>query len=339
MGQIIRFSHEVALRRFGTFDRVDPSGADRGASPVHQYVDGLMGAAGRRSVMRSLARAAELLTDGKLSDPHEMPWWKVRRAHVLSLRAMLLDDRSVAPATANHTLSAVRGVLSRCWEMGLMETADWQAAVAVKSVGGSRLPRGRALSPGELDRLFSACADGKMQGYRDAAAFALMYGGGMRVAEAAGTMVGDYDAGAHTIGVIGKGNRERRVFMSSDATDLLDDWLDRRGNRPGAILCWVGQTGRIKSYGPMAQQSLRRRLAERARQAGIDHCSPHDLRRTFVTALLRDGNDLSTAQRAAGHVLIKTTALYDRRHEGEVQAAVERGVRVPRLPRGQTDQS
>lgn len=52
----------------------------------------------------------------------------------------------------------------------------------------------------------------------------------------------------------------------------------------------------------------------RAREAGIEPCSPHDLRRTFVTRLLEQGVDFNTARQLAGHEHIQTTALYDRRH-------------------------
>ncbi len=61
-----------------------------------------------------------------------------------------------------------------------------------------------------------------------------------------------------------------------------------------------------------------RRLAD---IAGIDHCTPHDLRRTFVTRLLEVGVDLNTTRQLAGHEQIQTTTRYDRRGKGKQRKA------------------
>lgn len=57
-------------------------------------------------------------------------------------------------------------------------------------------------------------------------------------------------------------------------------------------------------------------MKKRAAQAGITHCSPHDLRRTFVGNLLDRDIDIVTVQQLAGHANVSITARYDRKANG-----------------------
>ncbi len=73
----------------------------------------------------------------------------------------------------------------------------------------SRPPAGRALEPGEIRRLFAACAaDPTPAGSRDGAAVALR--------------IGDYDRSTGALRVIGKGNRQRTAFAAGDARRAID---------------------------------------------------------------------------------------------------------------------
>jgi hypothetical protein len=72
----------------------------------------------------------------------------------------------------------------------------------------------------------------------------------------------------------------------------------------------------------MSSQAIMTALLRRAGDAGVPHLSPHDLRRSYITGLLRAGADLSTVQRLAGHASVTTTTRYDRRGDDEKEKAV-----------------
>ena len=154
----------------------------------------------------------------------------------------------------------------------------------------------------------------RQPGARDSAAFGLMFGCGFRRSETVAIRLEDLDPESCAIRVIGKGNRERTVYTPRGAQAAIDAWLDVRRRDEGPLLTRVSQTG-VVSLLPMTAQSLMARLRKRAREARIAPCSPHDLRRSFVSAALEAGADLATVQTLAGHASPATTALYDRRPE------------------------
>ena len=93
-------------------------------------------------------------------------------------------------------------------------------------------------------------------------------------------------------------------------------WLALRGDSPGPLLCPVSRTGKVELRRVTAQ-ALMTALLRRAGEAGVGHFSPHDLRRSYVSGLLRAGADLSTVQKLAGHASVSTTTRYDRRGDDD----------------------
>ena len=72
-------------------------------------------------MLSALKRAAEALTGNEHPDPLALPWERLTYAHVQAARAKLAER--YAPATANQSLAALRGVLKECWRLGLTDAA------------------------------------------------------------------------------------------------------------------------------------------------------------------------------------------------------------------------
>lgn len=285
--------------------------------PAAVYLASLSAGAARASMRSTLANVAAMLG----TTIEACPWQALRYGHVAALRSRLIER--FAPATVNKHLSAVRQVLRQAWLLGLMDGDEYHRAAAVPNSRGSRLPKGRALDAGELRALFGACADGTPAGARDAAAFALMFGCGLRRAEAAAVRLADYDRDTGAVRVIGKGDKERTVYAVNGARAALEAWIAVRGPADGALLAPVGKGGAIGTGRAMTAQALMLRLKRRATQAAIAACTPHDLRRTFVSSALEAGADLAMVQALAGHASPTTTARYDRRPEAARRAAAK----------------
>ena len=190
------------------------------------------------------------------------------------------------------------------------------------AIRGERPPRGRALEAAELRQLFEACADGRVLGARDAAVLALLYGAGLRRAEAVALDLGDLNPDSGQLRVLGKGDKQRMAYLPAGGRAALAEWLRRRGDAAGPLLQPVNRGGEI-SPRRMSAQSLRLVCRRRAQAAGILDFSPHDLRRSFVGAALDAGADISAIQRLVGHARVQTTTRYDRRPERANRRAAE----------------
>ncbi len=289
---------------------------------------------GRRSQSSALEQIARLLSSGQLGW-QELPWHLVRYQHAAAVRFWLADHRS--PSTANTYRSALRGVMRECWRLGYLEYEELARILAVESVRGSRLLRGRALSRGELVAVFGHLVEQPTAAARrDAALVAILHAsGGVRRAEAAGLQLADLDRGTGRLVVRGKGNKEREVWLSDEALQAVEDWLQVRGEEPGALLLPVEKDRRtVRHREPdgsparLSESTVRLACRRRAAQAGLRAFSPHDLRRTSISDLLDLTGDLALVSELAGHANPATTKRYDRR-PAENRRRAARSLHVP----------
>ncbi|MCY4442456.1 MAG: tyrosine-type recombinase/integrase [Deltaproteobacteria bacterium] len=280
-------------------------------NPAAVYLAGKASEAGRRGLRRSLDRAAEILTGGVTGNALLVRWQQVRYQHVAALRAKMIDAE-VKPATINHTLAAVRGTIREAWHLELIDAETMARLVRVPNVKSETVPAGRHLKPGEIIRLFDACAATPV-GARDTAMLTLLYGCGMRRSEAVSVELADYVDGALTIRR-GKGRKERYAYFPDGGQEAIDAWIEHRGTWPGTLLCPVKKGGHVEQRS-MTAQAVLMRLRFLASLARVPRFTPHDLRRTFVGELLSKGADISSVQQLAGHASVTTTTRYDRRGE------------------------
>jgi integrase/recombinase XerC len=228
------------------------------------------------------------------------------RVEAADLRAFLADRRArgLGPASAARELSGVRAFLKFAAE---------QQGVA------AQLPRTRApkrprtlprpAAPDDAIGLAENAAEAASApwiGARDLAILLLLYGAGLRVAEALSLTAAVLPLGA-TLRVTGKRSKTRIVPVVPAVREAIDDYVRQcpyplRGEAP----LFVGARG-----GPLNADLVRRAVAAARRRLGLpDTLTPHALRHSFATHLLARGADLRALQELLGHASLSSTQIY-----------------------------
>jgi len=166
------------------------------------------------------------------------------------------------------------------------------------------------LTEDEVERLLEAPDIKKPLGVRDKTMLELFYATGIRVSELASLTLEGLNQMAGYILVMGKGSKERIVPFGEVAGDWIKTYMEEA--RPKILKDRASKslfvTGRGKG---MTRQNIWMLLERYARVAGITkHMSPHTLRHSFATHLLRHGADLRSLQILLGHSDISTTQIY-----------------------------
>lgn len=162
---------------------------------------------------------------------------------------------------------------------------------------------------------------------RDIAIIELLFATGMRISELCALTPGAVDMHDRTILIYGKGSKERRIQIGSDAVaKVLENY---------AAIYWE----KMQIYGrffvnqeglPVSDQSIRRMINRYAKKAGIGlHITPHMFRHTFATSLLEEDVDIRYIQEMLGHSSIHITEIYT-----HVTLSKQRDILITKHPRG-----
>jgi integrase/recombinase XerC len=145
------------------------------------------------------------------------------------------------------------------------------------------------------------------QGKRDAAVLALLYGAGLRIAEALGLVRGNAPLGPGLLTILGKGSKERVVpILPAVAAAVADYVAACPWHLPPDGPLFVGARG-----GPLNARLVQRQMERLRGWLGLpETATPHALRHSFATHLLGNGGDLRAIQELLGHASLSTTQRY-----------------------------
>ena len=183
---------------------------------------------------------------------------------------------------------------------------------------GRHLPD--VLTTAEIDRIIAAVDTSSPKGLRDSAMLEVLYSCGLRVSELTSLRLQDLFFGEGYIRVVGKGDKQRLVPISTTARDRIQRYLEvRRSDRAGEEILFLNNRGR-----QLTRVMVSTNLKNAARQAGIDkHISPHTFRHSFATHLLEGGASIRQVQEMLGHESILTTEIYTHLDSSHLRRTVE----------------
>jgi integrase/recombinase XerD len=225
-----------------------------------------------------------------------------------------------SPRTSARVLSSVRGFFKFLVRERIVD--EDPTALVERPKLGRRLPK--ALSFEDVERLLAGPDTSTARGLMHAAMIHLMYASGLRVSELCGLTLADVDLSRGVVCAFGKGQKRRLVPMGEVAVDHVRAYLEEvRGRHPEATtknILFLSPRG-----GAFTRQGVWKLLVRYARACGVRaSVSPHKLRHSFATHLLRGGADLRAVQAMLGHASLGTTEIYTKVAQDHVRAAYDK---------------
>jgi site-specific recombinase XerD len=238
---------------------------------------------------------------------------------ILGYLQHLREVKGNGDSAVNRTVTVLRSFYRAMVAMGHLDPRC-NPMMGFPTIRGVARKLPTALTLEETEQLLSQPPCDTVIGVRDRTVLALLYGTGIRASECAGLSQRDVDLRARTIFVTGKGGHQRVIPLNEGVVNALSHYLRVRGAALPSAPFFISRLGRAMSRGTIYE-----RVRRNARLARIPKLvSPHRLRHTFATHLLRAGENIEVIRDLLGHRLITSTQIYMHVTAQDLRAAADR---------------
>lgn len=243
-------------------------------------------------------------------DPKEIDLNLVRRYRLYLSR--WTDPRTKEPlkrVTQNYFMIALRAFLK------------YLARIDIETLSPEKVELGenearplKILDEAALKSLLEAPNITDKSGLRDKAILELLFSTGLRVSEAASLNRDSINLNRREFSVVGKGSKERIVFLSDSAAEWLERYLNARNDSFKPLFVRFQGKADLNEEGNamrLTPRSIERVVEKYVKATGLSvKATPHTLRHNFATDLLINGADIRSVQEMLGHSNISTTQIY-----------------------------
>ena len=267
-----------------------------------------------------LHQLAEFLAGGRGASANEDDWAGVD-AQALTSYIVHLRERGYSDTTRARKLASARSLFSFLLEEGHI-SRDPTEHLSSPRLGRS-LPE--TLTVEEMEALLATPDRDSPEGLRDGAMLELLYASGMRVSELVSLDLEDIDLDQRFVRCFGKGSKERLIPIHDEAVEAVRAYLTE--GRPGVAK--NNRSGRAVFLNKRGERLTRQGfwliLKGLTVKAGLERrITPHTLRHSFATHLLRGGAPLRHVQELLGHASITTTQVYTHLTSEHVRSEYEK---------------
>lgn len=249
-----------------------------------------------------------------------MRWYDVTpervESHMIERYLGWLYDKGRSGASQARRLSGIKSLYNY---MLFKDYINQLPTELIKAPKPSRmLPD--TLTVEEIDALLSTFDINTAKGCRDSAIVEVLYSCGLRVSELTSLRLSDLFFGEGYIRVVGKGDKQRIVPVSSAARDKIQLYMEfRRSKQRSESTLFLNNRGM-----PLTRVMVFNIIRGAANLAGIDkQISPHTLRHSYATHLLEGGANIREVQELLGHESIVTTEIYTHLEAKRLSRVVE----------------